>query len=244
MAFYWISRSLDLSGTAAEVNAITTNLNNALAHNRWSVFLYHSEGGNQNFGAHLDAVEAFAQDLWIAPFGEVAQYIRQRDAASLEVMDSTSEQIVLSLSQQLSDTSFATALTLVVPIPPDWDAPGVFQGNEPLASNRMEDYVFFDAVPGAGDIEIRNVIPTPPPVPDNFSIQWQQDELHLSFASVSGFDYMLESSMDLSLDSWQPHATPGIQGNDEPLSFIIPTDALPPTIFFRIKVEVSQKHKE
>lgn len=245
LAYHWISRSLNLSGTAAEAATIANNLDTwAIGQNRWAVFLYHSEGGATNFNLHLDAIEARADHLWIAPFGEVARYIRQRAHATLGVLSETPAEILLSLTGNPPSDLPSVPLTISLARPTegrDGDLL-VMQGETAITYRAEGDRILFDALPDAGDIRITTANGTPPAIPPVVRISRPMEGGFLfAFTSTGPGLHTLESSPE-------PHGPyaplPEIapltsEAAEEAHTFSLPDSSLPHAlpIFFRLAVE-------
>lgn len=198
LAYHWISRSLNLSGTAGEVATIEGNLDQwAIGANRWAVYLYHSDGGATDFALHLDAIEARADSLWIAPFGEVARYIEQRANATLSVVSHGMETVTLALTSGLEGVE---PVPLTVSLTWAAAADGIIrvtQGGEPLAYQREGDTLQFAAIADGGEIIVQRSEPEPLIAPVA-RITLMGDGLEIGFNSTMAAQYTLEHSADLS----------------------------------------------
>lgn len=245
LAYHWISRSLNLSGTAAEAATIANNLDSwAIGQNRWAVFLYHSEGGATNFNLHLDAIDARAPDLWIAPFGEVAQYIRQRAHATLDVLSATPAEILLSLTGTPPDDLPSVPLTISLVRPTEgWEGELLIMQGETTLTYRAEgNRILFDALPDAGEIHITNAKGTSPKTPPLVRISRPNEGGFIfAFTSTGPATHTLQSSP-------QPHgpyvplaeiAPLMTEATEEAHAIVLPESSLPhpPPIFFRLAVE-------
>jgi hypothetical protein len=188
---------LILNGTAGEAATIGNHLDTyAIGQNRWSVFLYHSEGGETNFNLHLDAIGARADDLWIAPFGEVARYIQQRSEASLSITAADADSVTLALTRGGSPDPDAVALTVALVWPAAAGAEvTIEQAGEALAYQQNHDKLTFAAVPDGGDIVATlgggSPVPESLPVPQ---IAWVDGSIAIAFTSTGPGVHTLESS--------------------------------------------------
>jgi hypothetical protein len=69
-----------------------------------------------DFTAYLDYL--VGKNLWVAAFGSVVKYIKERDASSLSVASQTSNKIVLRLTARpLGSTIFDEPLTIRSTVP-------------------------------------------------------------------------------------------------------------------------------
>ena len=102
--------------------------------------------------------------LWVAPFGEVATYVRERRAARLSLVDSTSSRLEIELTDNLDDRRYDQPLTLCVVVRSGWSRVGIRQGRQQtrVAQTRRRkggrvSYVRFDAIPDRGRIVVRRL---------------------------------------------------------------------------------------
>lgn len=101
----------------------------------------------------LDHVQA--QDLWIAPFGNVARYIRERQSVELKILEKTEKRLVLLLTDGLDDEIFDHPLSLRIKMREPWEAVRVLQGSRLIPSVVQSDgWLLFDATPDRGLITI------------------------------------------------------------------------------------------
>jgi hypothetical protein len=101
----------------------------------------------------LDHVQA--QDLWIAPFGNVARYIRERQSVELKILEKTEKRLVLLLTDGLDDGIFDHPLSLRIKMREPWEAVRVLQGSRLIPSVVQSDgWLLFDATPDRGLISI------------------------------------------------------------------------------------------
>jgi hypothetical protein len=83
------------------------------------------------FQAVLDGLQA--ADLWIAPFGRVVRYVRERDQASLYLREQTPSVLRLVLEDGLDDGVYDEPLTVNLRLPDAWRAATLFRDGSPLA---------------------------------------------------------------------------------------------------------------
>jgi len=244
LAYHWISRSLILNGAAGEATTIANHLDTyAIGQNRWSVFLYHTEGGEANFTQHLDAIAARAEDLWIAPFGEVARYIQQRSKANLSVSAVEADSVTLSLISADGPDPDAVALSVSV-VWPVAATVGVTveQGGQVLAHQQSGDTFTFAAMPDGGDILVSlgggSPAPQSPPV---LEMMISESGLAIAFTSTGPAQHTLESS-PLPAGPYSPVAdidpvTTSTAGQAHTFETGIAPPAPGDAVFFRIAVE-------
>jgi chitin deacetylase len=105
------------------------------------------------FRSLLDYLEE--KSLWIAPFGTVARYIRERDTASLRLLDVRADSLALALTDGLQDDLFDAPLSIRLWLPSEWRELEVRQGDRAVWSRRgPAGVLFFDAVPDRGTIVV------------------------------------------------------------------------------------------
>ncbi|MFW6180348.1 MAG: polysaccharide deacetylase family protein [Spirochaetota bacterium] len=109
----------------------------------------------ERFRAILDYVES--RGFWVAPFGTVVRYARQRELASLRVVESMERAVVMTLEDGLDDRVFDQQLSIQVNLPPDWTRVEVVQHNSPLPLETIPEGVRFDALPDGSAIVLRRI---------------------------------------------------------------------------------------
>jgi len=106
----------------------------------------------------LDYIEK--ADRWIAPFGRVSRYIRERQAANIRLISVEADSVTLSLADNLDDDIFDQALTVKLKLSEPWENAEVQQNGQLMWSQmREEEFLLFDAFPDKGPIVIRRVDP-------------------------------------------------------------------------------------
>jgi hypothetical protein len=103
---------------------------------------------------HLDTLVARARDLWVAPFGDVVRYIRERQSATVTQISSTATQRVYTLTDTLADSIYNRPLTLKTPLPSGWSRCTVAQATSTAEGTIVADTILFSAVPDGGDITL------------------------------------------------------------------------------------------
>lgn len=132
--------------------------------NSWVSFLTHGFSGKNNgsatysptdIGLIEDALKYAQQndkDIWVAPMGHVAMYIKERKAAKIEA--SGSGTITVKLTHSIKDNVSDYDYPLSIRVKYDGSKAEVTQAGAKLESKIDGGYVYFDAVPNAGDIVI------------------------------------------------------------------------------------------
>jgi hypothetical protein len=109
--------------------------------------------------AYLDYLKT-KNNLYVGTFGSVAKYIRERTSAALIVVSSSSDQIVLSLTDTLADAIYDRPLTIRSEVPSSWVTATVQQGSSTIEVNSTVEgttrVIYYNAVPDRGLITLRN----------------------------------------------------------------------------------------
>jgi peptidoglycan/xylan/chitin deacetylase (PgdA/CDA1 family) len=177
----------------------------------WTVFTYHSvvDSGasglsvnKSDFTNQAAALSARSDSLYIAPYGEVARYVRQRDDASASVTSNDGTTLVLSLTDTLDDSIYNVPLTLLVDAPAGWETVEASQGGEQLQAAIVDGTIIVDAVPDAGPVTITGSSPPALITPTVTITPLTQSTLQLSWDTQSDLQYEVRASDDLS--TWDP----------------------------------------
>ncbi|MFO7867820.1 MAG: polysaccharide deacetylase family protein [Bacteroidales bacterium] len=164
-------------------NTSANNLNNhvqsALNSNGWSVFLFHGidgDGGYSSFQSselqsHLSYMDTHYDNYWIGTFASVAQYIQERNSASISESTISSDSLSVTISDNVSNSLYNVPLSIRKEIPQEWEDAQVYHNENQISSNTITinntRYIEFEAVPDDGTIYIANTAqsaepPTPP----------------------------------------------------------------------------------
>ena len=161
------------NGGINNTNGFTSKMQGVISKNGWVAFLTHGFQGKSNGSAtysptDLNAIDGalkWAQqndkDIWVAPMGHVAMYIKERKASKAEVSKSGSD-ITVKLTHNIADNISKYDYPLSLKVKYDGSKAEVTQAGAKLESKIDGGYVYFDAVPNAGDIVISGGT-TPPP---------------------------------------------------------------------------------
>jgi peptidoglycan/xylan/chitin deacetylase (PgdA/CDA1 family) len=109
-----------------------------------------------SIGSFRELLDHIAEtDGWIAPFGRVARYIQERQAANIRLLDIKPECLFLSLTDNLDDAIFDQALTVKLKLTGKWRRAEVRQNGQIMWSRLEEEgFLLFDAFPDRGPIVI------------------------------------------------------------------------------------------
>ena len=146
----------------------------AVSQKKWLIPVFHGFSPGEYGGWITDQLVAYLDylkgrtDVWVAPFGTVVKYMKERGAATLSVTTQTSDVITLALTDTLDDMVFDSPLTLRSEVP--WTTVKMQQGNGVITtlSSVTEagiQVVYYDAVPDRGEITLTSGdVNQPPPL--------------------------------------------------------------------------------
>ena len=149
--------------TSADFNS---RANSAASSNGWCVYLLHgidSDGGysplsSDTLRAGLAYLKANPDKFWVASFGTVAKYIRERNAASLSEIHATNDTITVLESDTLDPALYNCPLTIRRALPQGWSSAYVVQKSDTIASQIVQvdsnRYLMFDILPDNGVITL------------------------------------------------------------------------------------------
>lgn len=141
------------------------NMQKAVQQGGWVAFLTHGFTTGTNGYATYSPTDAstmegslqYAQqndkDIWVAPMGHVAMYIKERKAAKVDVSNSGSSTTV-KLTHNIADNISKYDYPLTLKVKTSLSKAEVTQAGAKLESKIDGGYVYFDAVPNAGEIVI------------------------------------------------------------------------------------------
>ncbi len=160
----WTMASAIMTGSTG-TNDFKGNMQKAVQQGGWIAFLTHGFENKNNGSATysptpLSAIEdglKWAQqndkDIWVAPMGHVAMYIKERKAAKAEASSSGSS-ITVKLTHNIKDNVSDYDYPLSLRVKYSGSTANVTQAGAKLESKIDGGYVYFDAVPNAGEIVI------------------------------------------------------------------------------------------
>ena len=153
----------------------------AAAQGKWLIPSFHSFNPDNwgtwtfdQFSSYMDYLVG-KNALWIAPFGEVFKYQKERGAATLALNSQTGSQITLNLTDTLDDTVYNYPLTLRSEVPVNWSSVTMQQGSAVSILTPVVEgsawVVYYDAVPDKGAITLTWAVSNQPPVANNDAYQ-------------------------------------------------------------------------
>ena len=156
-------------GQLKSTNDFTGRMQKVIQSNGWAAFLTHGFQGKNNGNANysptdLGAIEGALKwakendkDIWVAPMGHVAMYLKERNASKIESKDGgAANTMSFELKHNIADNISKYDYPLSIKVKTDWTKVEVTQGEAKLESKVDGGYVYFDAVPNAGTIIVKN----------------------------------------------------------------------------------------
>jgi len=135
--------------------------------NIWLVLVFHgvdSIGWEALPSTLLDEyfryIKSRDNDIWIATFGDVARYIRERMNSTIKATVNDGK-IAVTLTHSLDKTMYCIPLTLKTYVPSKWKEVQVKQGDEnkhfPTQRDAGGSFVVFQAIPNGSVIEVTGI---------------------------------------------------------------------------------------
>ena len=168
----WAQVPATMTGAEGQIkstNDFTGRMQKVIQSNGWAAFLTHGFQGKQNGNANysptdLGAIEGALKwakendkDIWVAPMGHVAMYLKERNASKIESKDGgAANTMSFELKHNIADNISKYDYPLSIKVKTDWTKVEVTQGEAKLESKVDGGYVYFDAVPNAGTIIVKN----------------------------------------------------------------------------------------
>lgn len=140
-------------------------IDTTLAHDDiWLVLVFHGVDSlgweplpHQTLNTYFNFINDHRDRLWVASFGDIARYIRERMHTNIEAQ-STPGKIEISLHTTLDTSLYNVPLTLKTTVPAAWDSVSITQGNYtqalPVTKEASGRYVLYQAKPGANEITL------------------------------------------------------------------------------------------
>jgi hypothetical protein len=148
-----------------DANSMNSLADKAISGNQWATAMHHGIGEDKHDWAatsldamktHLDYLDKNRAKIWCETFGNVARYIRERDAAKVTVKSSDANSITVQITDGLADSIFNYPLTLRTTLPSGWTTAAVKQETkavwDTIVTASSKQYIMFHAVPDGGDI--------------------------------------------------------------------------------------------
>ncbi len=132
--------------------------------NVWLVLTFHGVDGigweakpHQELKEYFSYMKEKEDNLWIATFGDVTKYMRERMAAKVSA-ERKDDDIVIKLEHSLDKNLYDFPLTLKTYVPDGWSKVKIKQANADSEGEVLSDehgsYVQYQAVPNADDVTL------------------------------------------------------------------------------------------
>jgi peptidoglycan/xylan/chitin deacetylase (PgdA/CDA1 family) len=163
---YYFNLKTFVCGTHTKMKTANQYVNTAILENKWLIETYHGFDGeayspvtSDFFQRHLQYIKSKEDYLWIATFKDVVKYLKERQSAKIELIDSSYNFYSFNIKDCLPDSIYNFPLTLKIKIPKQWDNVKVTQNNIDAGCQIQFDvfenkYVVFDVVPDKGIVSI------------------------------------------------------------------------------------------
>jgi peptidoglycan/xylan/chitin deacetylase (PgdA/CDA1 family) len=129
--------------------------------NIWLVLVFHGVDGIGWEALHSDTLDTYLryirskeEDLWIATFGDVTRYIRERMSATI-TSEQKGKKILVDVMHPLDTLQYDLPLTLKTYVPAKWQDVQVEQGGKrhiQAQTDSLGTYVLYRAMPGEGRV--------------------------------------------------------------------------------------------
>ncbi len=148
----------DMIADSISQSLFPAHLDETIAAGGWYVPTYHGiENGwiivkKEAFALQLAEVNKRKNDLWIAPFGEIIKYIRERDGATLSIAFENRSKIAFILTDTLGNNQvYNTPLTIQLTTN-GYKVKSIQQGSNKLPFTKEGNMINFNAIPGSEKI--------------------------------------------------------------------------------------------
>lgn len=156
------------NGAVNSTEAFHTKIDEAVTNGGWCVFLLHGLDDAEDgwspiqtpvLESSLQYCTALNYKCWVATFGDVSKYIKERDAALVEELSYLKTEIRISVSDTLNDSIYTYPLSISRKLPKGWNSAVATQDGKPTDTFYTKDgnqvYVIFKAVPDAGAVVLQ-----------------------------------------------------------------------------------------
>ena len=162
----WAAVSALMTGSNG-TSDFTGNIQKAVNQGGWVAFLTHGFKNKTNGWASYSPTDSLDmdkglqyakqndKDVWVAPMGHVAMYIKERKASTVTASTSGNT-ITVKLTHNIADniSKYNYPLSLRIKNDNNWTSASGTQGGKAITTSIKDGYIYFDAVPNGGDIVI------------------------------------------------------------------------------------------
>ena len=153
-------------GSIQRSSDFENKMNAAASSGGWIVFLIHAidnESGysptkSSEINVALDYLNQNRDKLWEATFGNVVQYIKERNNVSIKQVSEEDSLITFNVTDTLNNSIYNYPLTIRRIVPQGWTSVKIFQNgkmiNSQIVTVNSKNYIMFDVVPDSGVIQM------------------------------------------------------------------------------------------
>ena len=201
------------------------NMQKAVQQGGWVAFLTHGFTTGTNGYATYSPTDASAmegslqyaqqndKDIWVAPMGHVAMYIKERKASQAQASTSGGN-ITVKLTHSIKDNISNYDYPLSLRVKYSGSTANVTQAGAKLESKIDGGYVYFDAVPNAGDIVIAGEGGSGPTPESSSSIVAESSSSKTAKSSSSHNNPWERTSSSSQANPWGPWNPQSSSGTD------------------------------
>ena len=137
----------------------------------WCVYLIHALDNDNGYSplpssALQGCVNYFSTNqnkYWVDAFGNVARYIKERNAVSVAELSNTADTITVQVTDNLDNSIFNFPISVRRPLPTNWTWAAVAQNGAPVpttiyTNSSFQLYAMFDVVPSGGNVTIAKIL--------------------------------------------------------------------------------------
>jgi peptidoglycan/xylan/chitin deacetylase (PgdA/CDA1 family) len=127
----------------------------AISNRTWHVYLSHGMASGP-FAEHLDWLKSVEDRVWVAPYGEVAAYRRERERATLGVQRAADGEVVFVLAwpADADPALYDVPLTVKIETAGAFAAPEARRGAAALPVRALDGALLVDAAPGPEPVRV------------------------------------------------------------------------------------------
>lgn len=168
----WTKASALMTGTENGIqgSGFTDKMKQAVSQGGWVAFLTHGLQGKQNGNAtysptnlnDIDGALNWAKqndgDVWVAPMGYVAMYIKERKNSKVNKKSGDANSITFEVTHSIKDniSTYDYPLTIKIKNDNNWTKVKATQGGADIEAKIANGNILVDAVPNAGDVVVSN----------------------------------------------------------------------------------------
>ena len=98
--------------------------------------------------------------LWVDHYDKISMYAQQRDTATLNIVESTSDKIRYTLTDEMDDDMFDFPLTVKIRVPETWTAVNAIHDGVAISASLVENengrFALVETVPDRGEVTLMN----------------------------------------------------------------------------------------